>query len=56
VDVITTEGEAGVTANLQRKAEQADEMFAALVEHMNNSMRLDKSQQFQTGVQVPAWL
>ena len=33
VDVITTEGGRNVLANLRRKADQADAMFTALVEH-----------------------
>jgi hypothetical protein len=38
VDVITTEGGANVLANLQRKADQADRMFTALVAHMNDAL------------------
>ena len=36
VDVITTKGESDVLGNLKRKAEQADQMFAALVQEMRN--------------------
>ncbi len=38
VDVITTEGGSRVLANLQRKAAQADAMFTALVQHMNEAL------------------
>ena len=38
VDVIATEGEAGVTENLQSKGRKADQMFANLVQHMNEGM------------------
>lgn len=56
VDVVTTEGEAGVLANLRRKAEQADRMFSRLVAHMNEALAVDKDRRFTEPVKVPAWL
>lgn len=56
VDIVTTEGEAGVTANLQKKAGQCDKLFEQLVALMNNAMRLDRSQNFSAKEQVPSWL
>lgn len=56
VDVIVTDGGAHVLANLQRKADQADAMFAALVEHMNNAVRVDRSRTFDIEMGLPAWL
>lgn len=55
VDVITTEGGARVLANLQRKAAQADQMFTALVEHMNHARTID-AQRYNQPLEVPAWL
>ncbi len=56
VDIVTTEGERGVMQNLQRKAEQADEMFSRLVAQMNNSLAIRRSTN-QTGkIEVPSWL
>jgi hypothetical protein len=55
VDVITTEGGSRVLANLQRKAEQADEMFTALVAHMNQARSVDAHRYTDT-LEVPAWL
>ena len=55
VDVITTEGGRNVLANLQRKAEQADAMFTALVQHMNDARDIDRVT-YDTPVEVPAWL
>jgi len=56
VDIVTTEGERGVMQNLQRKAEQADEMFSRLVAQMNNSLAISRSTN-QTGrIEVPSWL
>ncbi|MDE2104337.1 MAG: helicase [Patescibacteria group bacterium] len=56
VDVVTTEGEKSVLQNLQRKAIQADRMFAALVEHMNEALSIDRSSDFTKHEEVPAWL
>lgn len=55
VDVITTEGGSKVLANLQRKADQADRMFSALVDHMN-SARSITNHQYTNPLEVPAWL
>lgn len=56
VDVVATEGERGVMANLRRKAAAADRMFSALVAHMNDAEHLSKSDAFTTTPEVPAWL
>lgn len=55
VDVITTEGGRNVLANLRRKADQADDMFTALVEHMNHARDIDRAT-YDNPVEVPAWL
>jgi hypothetical protein len=55
VDVITTEGGSRVLANLQRKSDQADAMFSALVTHMNNSFRVT-GPDYSNKVEVPKWL
>ena len=55
VDVVTTEGEAKVLQNLQRKATAADRMFTALVAHMNDALRIDQAP-FVVAEQVPSWL
>jgi hypothetical protein len=56
VDVVATEGEAGVAANLRRKSEAADRMFASLVEHMNGAMRMDRWDAYVKSLEVPSWL
>lgn len=56
VDLIATEGEHGVKENMRRKSEAASRMFAELVLHMNDSMRLDRSVAFDRKVEVPSWL
>lgn len=55
VDVITTEGGSRVLANLTRKADQADAMFTALVEHMNRARSID-AHRYDKKLEVPAWL
>ena len=55
VDVIATEGGRNVLANLQRKAEQADAMFTALVAHMNDALTV-QGVTYETEIEVPAWL
>lgn len=55
VDVITTEGGSRVLANLQRKADQADQMFTELVAHMNEARNLTRSN-YDTKLELPTWL
>lgn len=56
VDVVTTEGGAGVLANLRRKADQADDMFAELVRLMNDSVRIGRATYGTNKQEIPTWL
>lgn len=56
VDIIASEGERGVLANLQRKSVQADAMFSQLVAEMNHAMRIDRAAEHTTQLRVPQWL
>lgn len=56
VDVVTTEGEKDVVANLQRKATAADRMFAGLVAHMNEAIGINRSVEFVDQEVIPSWL
>lgn len=56
VDIVTTEGEAGVTDNLKRKAGDAEKMFASLVAEMTNSLGIKNSYTFDLPVEAPSWL
>ena len=56
IDVITSEGEAGVLANMKRKAEAMDVMFGRLVEEMNAELRIERAQSITRKMEVPAWL
>ena len=56
VDVVASEGEAGVVANLQRKAEAAERMFDNLVGLMHDQLTLSRSTEFTTQEESPRWL
>lgn len=56
VDIVTTEGERGVLANLQRKSAKADEMFGRLVAEMTNAMAVHGDNTFTKKQEIPAWL
>jgi len=56
VDVISSEGEAGVLANMQRKAVQSETMFARLVELINNELRIEKINKHTNQQTLPTWL
>jgi len=56
VNIICSEGEANILKNLQRKQEQAKRMFAELVAHMNDSLRLVTRDTFDEKEHIPSWL
>lgn len=56
VDIVTTEGEAGVLQNLKRKSAQADKMFEALVAEMNNALAIERSAATPNQVTIPNWI
>jgi hypothetical protein len=55
VDLVTTPGGAHALANLQRKADQADRMFAALVAFMREGLDA-RPEPFDRPVEAPSWL
>lgn len=56
VNLVMTEGEIKVMDNLQRKSEQASEMFSRLVEEMNHAVSIERTNEFTKHQEVPAWL
>jgi hypothetical protein len=56
VDVIATEGEEGVTGNLQKKERKAEEMFAALIEHMRHGAAMQLPNRHVNEMDLPKWL
>ena len=55
-DIVTTEGEKSILANLQRKSIAADKMFSDLVTYMNEAIAVDRSIAFTKKEEMPAWL
>jgi len=55
-DIVTTEGEIRVLQNLQRKQVQADQMFAMMIECMNNVFKIDKNNIYTKKMEVPSWV
>lgn len=56
VDVVTTEGGAGVLGNLNRKAEQAERMFGRLVSLVNEAVRIGRGAYGEFREELPSWL
>ncbi len=55
-DLIATEGERGASLNMRRKSENADRMFSRIVQHMNESVRLETGYRFEKEEETPSWL
>ncbi len=56
IDIVMTEGDRTVMNNQRRKAKQAEDMFAALVQHMNESVNIDRGVKFTKEQVKPKWL
>lgn len=56
VDVVATEGEARVLSNMRGKAAKADIMFSALVKHMNEATRIERTNIYTERMERPTWL
>jgi superfamily II DNA or RNA helicase len=56
IDVVTSEGEQRVLANLQKKSQAADEMFERLTKHMNDQLKEEKKNNLTTKQIIPTWL
>jgi hypothetical protein len=55
VDLVTTEGGINALRNLQRKSDNADRMFDALVMHMRDALHIARGDTYQNPVEVPSW-
>jgi hypothetical protein len=56
VDIVSSEGEAGVLGNLNRKAEQCDRMFGTMVGLINQELRITKQNNHIQKQEIPVWL
>ena len=56
VDLVTTEGGLNAMTSINRKADQADKMFTELVSHMQDSITIRRTTDYDKKVEVPSWL
>jgi hypothetical protein len=56
VDHVLSDGEQRVLANLQRKAVQAEAMFASLTKYINDELAIERDRHFTKAEEVPPWL
>ncbi len=56
VDLVLTGGQVRIQENLERKSEQADEMFSQLVAHMSDAMVINRLYEYKEKMEVPSWL
>ena len=56
VDVITSEGEQRVMANLEAKTRAAEKMFSELVKHMASEDQENQPKQQEEKEEIPSWL
>lgn len=56
LDIIATEGEVRVMDNMARKAKRAELMFEALVREMNETMKIERIDEYTNKAEAPSWL
>jgi hypothetical protein len=56
IDNIISESNVGVSLNLRRKAVACEEMFAAMVDQMNNAMKIRRYTNHTKAQEMPSWL
>lgn len=56
VDLVMTEGDEDVMANMQRKSKAADSMFSNLVNEMNNVLTVKRELPTLSSVDIPSWV
>ena len=56
VDMVTTEGQQNVMANMERKAAAATRMFEQLVEMMGSELNIKKTIGYTKKEEIPSWL
>lgn len=56
VEIVSAPGESRVIDGLSRKQQQAEQMFASLVRHMNEAIELSSRDRHAGLVQIPQWV
>jgi hypothetical protein len=52
---VATEGEIRVLGNMRAKGKRADDMFAKLVEQMNEAVRIERQDIYTSELELPKW-
>ena len=55
-DIVTTEGERAILANMQRKAKQSEKMFEQLVACMNDALHIERGTIHAKKTEIPSWV
>lgn len=56
IDMVTSEAESGVMANLEKKAKKCDEQFKQLTALMNDHLKIEKDQHHNKSLEGVPWL
>lgn len=56
IDIVATEGERKILNNINRKHDQAVKMFENLVSEMNNSLKIKRTIEHTSKMELPIWL
>lgn len=56
IDMVTSEGEADILRNLERKAKQAEDLYRMLVELMHDSLSITETRDHNNLIHLPSWL
>jgi superfamily II DNA/RNA helicase len=56
LDVVATEGEERVLANMRSKKQRAAAMFEALVKEMKDAEKIERPNEYTNKIEVPSWL
>lgn len=56
VDLVLTGGQVRIQENLDKKSQQADEMFTQMVAYMNDAISINRLYEYNQKMEAPSWL
>lgn len=56
IDIIGTEGGMSILKNIRRKNEDSNKMFAKMIEHMKNELKIKPKTHFNNPINLPTWI
>jgi hypothetical protein len=56
IDIIGTDGGMAILKNIRRKNEDAKVMFAKMVEHMKNELKIERRNHINNQINLPKWI